>query len=192
MKKFILELIIRRTVHLLGGCVLISAILALLCTIGVLPDGSGMLFVGMLSGLVIYVTYNVKMMRRVYFMVRAKRMYYLINLSAYFVFGIINLCSYKIFSSYVFAWLFSLTKVARYTNLNLSIPYAVAVFHILMTIAMLLAPLGMEWIYEHDERNAVDERRIPGMLEVNPLEQKPKQEVETDGKKEETQKNNLS
>ena len=192
MKKLILELIIRRTMHLLIGCVLISAILALLCTIGILPDGSGVLFSGMLLGLALYILYNVKMMRRVYFIVRKKSIYFLINISAYFIFGLINLCSYKIFSSYVFAWIFSLTKVARYTNLNLSTPYAVAVFHFLMTMAILMAPLGMEWMYEYDERNAVDEKRIPGMLEVNPLEQKSENKVKTYGKQEETPKNNLS
>ena len=192
MKKMILELIIRRTMHLLGGCVLISAILALLCILGALPDGSGMLFTGMLLGLAVYIAYNVKMMRRVYFLVRAKRIYFLINLSAHFVFGLINLCTYKIFSSYVFAWLFALTKVARYTNLNLSTPCAVTVFHALMTIAMLLAPMGMEWMYEYEERNAVDKSKIPGRLEVNPLEQKPDKEVETNEIQKETEENTLS
>ena len=172
MIRFILELIVRRTLHLLLGCIAISAVLALLCIWGYLPDASGKLLAGMCVGLVLYIAFNVKMMRRVYFLVRTKKIYFLVNLSAYFIFGLVNLCAYKLCSSYVFAWLFVLAKTFRYTNLGLSIPDAVVVFHIIMTLAMIFAPVGMEWLYEMDERGAVDKKSIPGVLAVNPLENK--------------------
>ena len=190
MNKLILELTVRRVIHLVLGCVVISSLIAILCITGIFPDGSGILLGGMSAGVVLYIFFNVKMMRRVFFLVRKRRLYYVINFGAYFVFGLINLCVYKLCSNYVFAWLFAITKFLRYTNLSLSIPSAVTVFHFIMTLAALCAPVGMEWMYEMDERNAVG--KIPGILEVNPLEQKTDKEVEINEIQKETETNTLS
>ncbi len=47
-------------------------------------------------------------------------------------------------------------------------------------------------MYEHEEGIAVDKSKIPGWLEVNPLEQKPDKEVEKNEVQKEIQKNTLS
>lgn len=191
MNKLVLELISRRTIHLFLGSVVISSAIALLCVMNILPDGSGALLAGMCIGVILYAIFNIKMMRRVNFLVRSKSLYYLINFGAYFIFGLIHMCAYKLCSSYVFAWLFAITKFVRYTNLSLNIPMAVTVFHLVMVITILCAPIGMDWMYEMDESNAVE--RIPGMLEVNPLEQKSADmEVAKDENKNEEEKSALS
>ena len=190
MNKLILELTVRRVIHLVFGCVVISSLIALLCVTGILPDGSGKLLAGMCAGVILYIVFNVKMMRRTFFLVRKKSFYCVVNFGAYFVFGFVNILVYKFCSGYIFAWLFAITKFLRYTNLSLNIPASVCVFHLILVIAALCAPIGMEWMYEHDEMNAVE--IMPGILEVNPLEKKTDKEVEINEIQKETETNTLS
>ncbi len=192
MKKLVMELIARRTMHLVWGCVALSSLVTFLYESGFMPRGKESFLVELCIGVVFYIAFNIKMMRKIYFLVRKKAIYYVINFGAYFVFVLINMLAYAICSNYIFAWLFAITKFIRYTNLGLTRPESICVFHMIMAIAILCAPIGMGWLYEMDERNAVDRKSLPGILEVNPLENKQGEETLKNESKEEKEKNSLS
>ena len=61
-----------------------------------------------------------------------------------------------------------------------------------MAIVILCAPIGLGWVKEKRREKEEFISRMPGRLEVNPLEQKPDKEVETNEIQSETKEDTLS
>ncbi|MBQ8836656.1 MAG: hypothetical protein IJ002_04010 [Clostridia bacterium] len=66
------------------------------------------------------------------------------------MFMIFSLLVYLIFGNVAYTWMFSIFKVARFCNLQLSIAASAIASHVVMLAAIALAPLGMDWIFEFD------------------------------------------
>lgn len=165
MIKFILYAAYRRFMEIAGSCVLLSAVISFLCKINALPDGSRELVIGLYIAAALFIVINVWMMRACYYVLRNTKQYFLINYGAYFVFGLITVLAYKLFSAEAYTWLFAVTKFARYTNLYLPTVYSATIFHVVMGIAIPIAPIGMSWVHRHAEEKYVGEEMIPPRMD---------------------------
>ncbi len=165
MIKFILYAAYRRFMEIAGSCVLLSAVISFLCIISALPDGSRELVIGLYIVAALFIVINVWMMRACYYMLRNTKQYFIVNYGAYFVFGLITVLAYKLFSPEAYTWLFAITKFARYTNLYLPTVYSAAIFHIAMGIAIPLAPIGMSWVHRSAEEKYVGKEMIPPRMD---------------------------
>lgn len=171
MKKFILYAIYKRFMEITGSCVLLSVIISFLCKINALPDGSRELVIGLYIAAALFAVANIWMMRACYYVLKNTKRYFLVNYSAYFVFGLVTVIAYKLFSAEAFTWLFAITKFARYTNLYLSTVYSAALFHIIMGIAIPIAPVGMAWVHSRaEEKNSREEIIIPPRMNSEQIE----------------------
>lgn len=165
MIKFILYAAYRRFMEIAGSCALLSVVISFLCKINALPDGSRELVIGLYIAAAIFIVINIWMMRACYYVLRNTKQYFLINYGAYFVFGLITVLAYKIFSAEAYTWLFAVTKFARYTNLYLPTVYSATIFHVVMGIAIPIAPIGMSWVHRRAEEKYVGEEMIPPRMD---------------------------
>ena len=165
MNKFILYAAYKRFMEIAGSCVLLSAVLSFLCKISALPDGSRELVVGLYIAVALFVAINIWMMRACYYVLRDTKVYFIVNYGAYFVFGLITVLAYKLFSSEAFTWLFAITKFARYTNLYLPTAYSVTIFHTVMGIVIFLAPIGMSWVHRSAEEKYIGAEMVPPRMD---------------------------
>ena len=144
---------------------MLSVIISFLCKIDALPDESRELVIGLYIAAALFVAVNIWMMRACYYILRNTKQYFIVNYGAYFAFGLITVLAYKLFSSEAYTWLFAVTKFARYTNLYLSTVYSAAIFHVVMGIAIPLAPIGMSWVHRRAEEKYVGEEMIPPRMD---------------------------
>ncbi|MBQ8764908.1 MAG: hypothetical protein IJZ12_03185 [Clostridia bacterium] len=165
MIKFILYAAYRRFMEIAGSCVLLSAVISFLCKCNALPDGSGELVIGLYIATAIFIVINIWMMRGCYYELKDTKVYFIVNYSAYIVFGLITILAYKLFSAEVYTWLFAITKFARYTNLYLPTVYSAAIFHAIMVIGIFLAPIGMSWVHIRAEEKYVGEEMVPPRMD---------------------------
>ena len=165
MTKFILYAAYKRFLELAGSCVLLSAIISFLCKTKILPDGSRELIIGLYIATIAFMVINIRMMRACYYFLRNTGQYFLVNYSAYFVFGIITVVVYKLSSGEFYTWLFAITKFAKYTNLYLTTVNSAVIFHMVMGIAIFLAPIGMSWVHRSTEEKYVGEEMVPPRMD---------------------------
>ena len=146
-----IKVIIRRFLELLIICVALSAIAVALNKIeGVFTTRTGAFLLSFIGAIIFYVV-NVILLRRCYFDLRNKTAYFINNFIAYAVFGIVRVIVYFAFSKDVYGWMFAITKFTRYTTLAFPTHLATAIFHIISGIVILLAWIGMDWIFLVEE-----------------------------------------
>lgn len=170
MIKFILYAAYTRFLEIVGSCVLLSAVISFLCKCNALPDGSGELVIGLYIAAALFIVINIWMMRGCYYELKDTKVYFIVNYSAYIIFGLITILAYKLFSAEVYTWLFAITKFARYTNLYLPTVYSVAIFHTVMGITIFLAPIGMSWVHRNAEEKYVGEEMVPPKMDKEKAE----------------------
>ncbi len=146
------KIIIRRFLELFISCALFSAIAVLLNITGLFTTRASVFTIALIGAL-IWIALNVFMLRNCYFDLRDKKAYYIANFMAYAIFGICTVVVYICFSSPVYGWIFAITKFLKYTKLSVSTVLSTTVFHFLGGLMILLAPVGMKWIFtlEDDE-----------------------------------------
>ena len=165
MNKFILYAIYRRLLEIAGSSVLLSVVISFLCKINALPDGSRELVIGLYIAAALFLIANIWMMRACYYVLRNTKRYFIVNYGAYFIFGLLTVFAYKLFSAEVYTWLFAITKFARYTNLYLPTVSSAAIFHTVMGIAIFLAPIGMSWVHRSAEEKYVGKEMVPPRMD---------------------------
>ena len=92
-----------------------------------------------------------------------------------------------------YSWLFLVTYLFGFSNIGLSSLSSILLFHIVLFISIFLAPIGLGWV----KIKAMERRELremaPGILEVNPLEQKrDSTEVQTNEIQKTKEKDSLS
>ncbi len=172
MIRFILRSILRRLCELLFSCLALSLLLALLCLTGILPDASVKMFAGVYISVIAFLCINIRMLRDCHYEIRDNRVYLAVNLSANVVFALLNLIAYKLLPQYIYTFIFAITKFAKFTPFPINSGYSAVIFHIVMAILILLAPIGMKRIYEEEEAEFLENENI------RPLEIEPKAETE--------------
>ena len=106
------------------------------------------------------------MLRRCYAFLVNKKCYYIVNCVAYAVFVIINAGAYFLLPTDGYTWIFVVTKFLRYSNLGVSTPVGIALFHTVIVVSVFIAPIGMGWIKRRDTeaREYID--NMPPPLEI--------------------------
>ena len=150
MKGFVYGLITRRFTETGLICILISLALTGLFVQEVAADTMESCFVNLSLGAFLYWILNVFMLRRCYFDLKDKSLYYLVNYASYAAFIFFGICIYYIGNKEVYAWLFSITKFARYSGYGISTFTSAMIFHTIMLITIYLSPIGMGWVFEKD------------------------------------------
>ena len=143
-------IVIRRFLEMLITCVLCSAIAVVFNITGLITTKFSVFILILLSAACWFLL-NVYMLRRCYFGLRNKRIYYISNFTAYTFFGLCTVIVYLCFSNAVYGWLFAIAKFLKYTKFDISTVQSTALFHLLGGLMILWAPAGMEWIFLLDE-----------------------------------------
>ena len=178
---------------MLLGCVLPSVFICALCVSGPMPVGSIQRDITLISAPVAFIVWNIIMLRQYYIAFAGNSAYYITNICAYAVFAIVNLCAYTFLPTDAYTWIFVITRFGRYTNLGITSPGGITLFHCIVFASIFLAPIGLGWIKMKAKEEEELLERAPGILKVNPLEQKrDSMEVSTNENKEKKEKNSLS
>lgn len=154
--KDMIRIIICRFFEMLITCALISAIAVVLNITGLFTTMTSV-FILALLGALCWFSINLYMLRDCYFDLRDNKSYYVSNYLAYAIFGVCTVVVYLCFSSSVYGWIFAITKFMKYTKLGISTVGATAIFHLLGGIMILLAPIGMKWIFTLEEDDELEE-----------------------------------
>ena len=107
-------------------------------------------FVAASGGMFLFMAANICLMRDCYYDLRDKFRYFVANYLASVAFYVTNIAIGFIFNSTVYAWLFSITKFARFSHLRWSSLISVTLFLGLMFISIHVATIGMNGIFEDD------------------------------------------
>lgn len=194
MKKDIAyDIALHRMIEMLLGCIVPSVFICLLCVSGLMPVGSTQRDVTLIGAPVAFFVWNIYKLRLCYKGLGGKSLYYYANICGYGVFALINFCAYQLLPTDAYTWIFVITRFARYSSLGITSPVGITIFHCVLFISIFLAPIGLGWV----KIKAIERRELrktaPGILTVNPLEQKRKStEVQTNEIQKTKEKDSLS
>ncbi len=141
--------IIRRFLELLGMCVLMSAVISTLVFTGVAEDTREQCGVLLLIAVAIFLAVNIFIQRDIYYVVRRRKIYYFINLSAYGLFMAVNFAVYLCNSQILYGFLFGITKfISPMILLNDIVGnyVSVGIFHLSSILSILILPFTMKWV----------------------------------------------
>ena len=150
MNSVTTKIIIRRFIELLLTCAVISSVMTIL-NLSEAVEGKTCLFMGLLLGTAVFIFVNVIMLRRCYFDLQSKYRYYTANIIAYILFVAVSFAVYFLCSNECYAWIFAITKFARYTNAELSTQHSALLFHGIGLLTVIFAPLGMSWVFMNED-----------------------------------------
>ena len=193
LKNKIADIALHRMIEMLIGCIVPSVFICLLCVTGPMPVGSIQRDITLIGAPAAFIAWNIYKLRWCYKGLGGKDLYYYANICGYSAFAIINICSYIVLPADAYTWIFVITRFARYSSLGITSPVAITLFHIILFISIFLAPIGLGWV----KIKAMERRELremaPGILEVNPLEQKREStEVQTNEIQKTKEKDSLS
>lgn len=181
MKNKTLYIALHRLAKMLLGCIVPSVFICVLCVSGPMPVGSVQRDITLFFAPIAFIVWNFRTLRRCYKAFAGKKIYYDANICAYGIFAILNLLAYIILPADGYTWILVITRLGRYTNLGITSSVAITLFHLIIFLSIFLAPIGLGWIKEKRREKKEFISRMPGNLEVNPLEQKVYTEVHTNG-----------
>ncbi len=139
-------LIIRRFVELMAWTVVLSIACILISYLN-LENPQKILKVCLPLGALIFVLINVDMLKHCYYDLRKKYIYYLTNYIAYFLYMAVTALVYFLFGITVYSWAFGITRFLGYTFSAITNHASVIIFHVIMLVAIGIAPLGMDRIF---------------------------------------------
>lgn len=192
LSKVIKKAMMDRVIEMFLDSIVMSAFICLLCITGPMPVGSLQRSIALTALPFVYIVKNFFRLRKCYLIMRNDNSFYIANLFAATIYGTVSVVAYitasMIFSSIAlrkaYSWVFLVTYFLGFSNIGISTKVSILLFHCLLFISIFLAPVGFGWIKEKELEKEEFISRMPGMLEVNPLESKSENKVETDGKQE--------
>jgi len=150
LNSILIKIVIRRFFELLITCAVVSVVITFLHVTDMLVTDNSLCAV-LLIGVTVFVFLNVRMLRLCYYEMKSNSIYLLVNISAYLLFAAICFIVHLFCSKECFTWIFAITKFARYSNFNLETLYSAVLFHIIGICMVMLAPIGMSWIFMYDD-----------------------------------------
>lgn len=144
-KHIIKRVVIRRLCELMITAVVLSAAVAGMLFMGVLNTDSRVLF-GMLAGVALFEMINTVFLRHCYFDLLGKKIYYLSNLFAYFIFIFITATVYFVDPETIYLWLFGISEFAKYSEAEFAVWFSAALFHAIGIALVFVAPAGMKGV----------------------------------------------
>ncbi len=149
------KLIKLRFFEILFICIGISALLSCLAAIGLLFNGI-LLAVWSVVGTTAFMLINIKMLRNCYCDLRNKPVYYIANTAAYLIFTAVNAIAYEIFSTEIYAWLFSITKFTKYIYTEIPADISLFIFHCIGLAGIFIAPFELDGIFIYDDGEDIE------------------------------------
>ena len=146
-------IVLRRYCEILFSNIILSSIMVVLYELGIFF--SQRFFELFLTITVtIYIIVNFWFMRRCYFFLSNRNMYYICDYMAYIIFFISNMLAFFFFDESVYRWLFLITKFGNLFNERFAVFYSIMFFHIIMLVLIAFAPVGMGWllVYRNEEK----------------------------------------
>jgi len=142
--------IFQRFLSLILMSIFFSSIATMLNLKGILFTSQSTLMMG-LSGMgLCFLALDIFLMRKDYYRLTHKRKYRMVNYISHGAFALVNIVACRFFThSYAYAFVFSITKFARYTHYNLNPMLSAAIFNAVLIIAISYAPIGMKWLHMH-------------------------------------------
>lgn len=135
----------KRFAEILLVNMVLSAFVTALNFVGIL-NSQQQIFHALLVGVFMSLAINIALMRQCYYDLTNRMIYYTSNYIAYFLFMVVNLVVGAVFDEYVYAWMFSLAKVARFSHHQVSSLVSAFIFNGVMFISINFAPIGMGWL----------------------------------------------
>ena len=181
-----------RFIKMFIGSVAMSSTVCLVCVLGLLTVGSWQRNSVLTALPIIYIIWNFRALRGCYIEMFDDKKYYATNLFATGAFVVVSVLAFILLPREGYSWLFLVTGLGSFLNFAVRAKIAISAFHAILTISIFLAPIGLGWIKmkEKEEKELLE--RAPGLLAVNPLEQKrDNTEVFTNENKEKKEKNSL-
>lgn len=165
-----MKVIIRRFIELFFVNFILSAIVTGLYELELLAATQTAVKFAMLISAIIYVVIQVFMLRQCFFDLSNKYDYYLFNYAAYAIFMVFNIVLFFFGGSFIFTWLFGITKFLRFINHGIDTFFGILVFHLVMLIAITLAPIGMGWVFLLRKDTDGEQEEQPTLLEADDIE----------------------
>ena len=143
--KIIAKTATKRFFELLLINTILSAVVTALNFTGFIKT-QDLIFISTSLGVFLSMFINIQFMRKYYYDLASKMTYYPSNYIAHLLFLAVNLAVGAIFDNNVYAWLFSITKFARFSHLEWGSLTSAILFNCLMILSIHIAPVGMGWI----------------------------------------------
>ena len=159
------KIILRRAAEMLICCIGLSVIICIFCVSGPMPVGSIQRDAALNIIPFVFLAINIVMLRSCYVAFLGKKQYYTVNLYAYAMFAVVNIGAYIILPIDGYTWLFVITKILRYSRLELIPPVGIMIFHLLLFFSVFLAPIGMSWVHRSAEEKYVGEEMVPPRMD---------------------------
>ena len=110
-------------------------------------------------------------------------MYFIANIIAVIIYASLS-CGLYLGADYIsnellkkaYSWIFLTTYFMQFTRLGILPILSIGIFHVILLISVFVAPIGLGWIKQAKLESEIEMEelleRVPGRLEVNPLEDK--------------------
>ena len=142
--------ILQRFLSLILMSAFFSSIATLLNINGIFLNTREKLMMGLSVMSLWFLALDVMLMRKDYYRLTHRRKYRMVSYISHSVFALVNILTCRFFAhSYMYAFIFSITKFARYTHYNLNPVLSAVIFNAVLIIAIRYAPIGMKWLHMH-------------------------------------------
>ncbi len=140
----------RRVAELLLTCIVFSFLITILNVTGLMVKRNIVVFM-ILAFEVAFTILNFKNLRKCYFDIRNKKLFFMLNFLSHAIFAGVNFIFLLFAKNEVYTWLFSITKGLKYIDVELI--YSVLLFHFIQLICIIVSTIGMEWIFDENDED---------------------------------------
>ena len=102
---------------------------------------------------VIFTVYNFRNLRKCYIDMRNEKLYYCLNFLSHVIFATGNILVFLLASNEFYTWVFSITKGIAFLGAKTII--SILLFHFIGLASVVIAPIGMEWVFEIREKREI-------------------------------------
>ena len=141
----------RRLIELFLPSIIFSVLITFLNVSEIIVKRYGVVIM-IAAFVMVFTVYNYKNLRKCYVDVRNEKLYYCLNFLSHIIFAAGNILIFFLASNEIYTWIFSITKVIAF--LGTKTITSILIFHLIGLISIVIAPIGMEWVFEErGERN---------------------------------------
>lgn len=141
----LLRVTLRRFGELMVKSFLCSSIItAAFDTLELFPSEKPVMLTFLCAGALVFFIINIVKLRYCYYDLKGQKEYYAANFIAYFLFMLAGLITISI-NNFAYTWVFGITKFLRFTESGPPKYLSAAIFHAVMLLAIVCAPVGMSW-----------------------------------------------
>ena len=148
--------IVRRFSELLLMDMFLSAILTVVCSGMLFEVNQRKCFVWSSIAVLIYFIVNVIMLNGSCRKIRDTKKYFVCSYAAYALFAVLTFILFGFANKEFYTWFFSITKFAQFSEVVRSTHTSIILFHLIMCVAVLVAPINVTYVWNSDKYNSAD------------------------------------